>query len=172
LRNVERAARYAVLTPDAVLLLKIDDAVRVLDDGAVGRARAQAPRVLAVHALVLAHQPHQRTPVRLMLVKLDQVPVVPCRVRHRLVRVVERRLLEGHVVPLDARDLARLAADARRDVDVLADLVLALDARARHAARVAGDRLDLKGAGRHAQAPSSMAFSIFTRKPLNSGVYA
>src|SRR5207237_1045943 len=57
--NVERAARYAVLAADAVLLLEIDDAVRVLDDGAVGGTRTQASGVFAVHALVLAHQPLQ-----------------------------------------------------------------------------------------------------------------
>src|SRR5262249_7480160 len=77
LRNVERAARHAVLAADAVLLLAVDDAGRVLDDGAVRRTGAQAPGILAVHALVLAHQPHQRSVVALMLVKLDQVPVVP-----------------------------------------------------------------------------------------------
>src|SRR5207247_1471079 len=59
LRDVERTPRDAVLAADAVLLLEVDDAVRVLDDGAVGRACAQAAGILAVHALVLAHQPHQ-----------------------------------------------------------------------------------------------------------------
>src|SRR5438067_8144802 len=42
LRDIERATRDAVLTPDAVLLLKIDDAVRVLHDSPVGRTGAQA----------------------------------------------------------------------------------------------------------------------------------
>src|SRR2546422_7942196 len=149
LRNIERAAGHAVLTADAVLLLKVDDAVRVLDDGAVGGTRAQTSRILAVHALVLAHQPLQRAIVVLMFVEFDQVPVVPRRRRHRLVRVVERRLLERHVVPLDARDLARLAPDARRHVDVLAHLFFALDAAARHAAGMSGDSFDLKNAGRH-----------------------
>src|SRR5476651_762416 len=45
LRDVERTSRHAVLAPDAVLLLEVDDAVRVLDDGAVGRARAEAPGI-------------------------------------------------------------------------------------------------------------------------------
>src|SRR5262245_7156375 len=134
LRDVERAPRHAVLATDAVVLLKVDDAVRVLHDGAIGGTRAQAPRILAVHALVLAHQPHEPAVAALVLVELDQVPVIPRRRRHGLVRVVERRLLERHVVPLDARDLAGLAADARRHVDVLADVLFALDAASRHAA--------------------------------------
>ena len=71
---------------------------------------------------------------RAVFVELDQVPVVPCRRRHRLVRVVERRLAERHVVPLDTCDLARFAPDARRHVDVLADLFLALHSAARGAA--------------------------------------
>src|ERR1044071_7074870 len=60
-RNVERTARHAVLAADAVLLLEVDDAVGVLDDGAVGRAGAEAARILAVHALILAHQPAERS---------------------------------------------------------------------------------------------------------------
>ena len=102
-----------------------------------------------------------------MLVELDQVPVVPRRRRHRLVRVVERRLLERHVVPLDARNLARLAADAGSDVDVFADLFRTLNTGTGNGARMAGNRLDLKCARWH-----DYAFSIFTRNPLNSGVYA
>src|SRR5262249_1044125 len=116
LRDIERTARHAVLTPDAILLLEIDDAVRVLDDGAVGRTRAETAGILAVHALVFAHEPLQRAVVVLVFVELDQVPVVPRRGRHRLIRVVERGLLERHVVPLDTRDLACLAANARRHV--------------------------------------------------------
>ena len=131
LRDVERAARDAVLTADAVLLVEVDDAVRVLDDGAVGRARAEAARVLAVHALVLAHEPHQRAVVALVLVELDQVPVVPRRRGHRLVGVVEGGLAERQVVPLDAGDLARLAADAGRHVDVLGRLPLPAARRGR-----------------------------------------
>src|SRR6185312_13526055 len=52
LRDVERAARDAVLAADAVLLLEVDDPVRVLNDRAVGGTRAQTPRIFAVHALV------------------------------------------------------------------------------------------------------------------------
>src|SRR5437868_2528014 len=58
-RNVERAARYAILAADAVLLLKIDDAVGVLNNRPIRRTGAQASWVCAVHALILAHQPHQ-----------------------------------------------------------------------------------------------------------------
>ena len=131
-RDVKRTPGHTVLTSDAVLLIEIDDAVGVLDDRAVRGARAQATRILAVHALVLAHRPHQRPVVFRVLVELDQVPVVPRRRRHRLVRVVERRLGERHVVPFDARDLARLAADARGGVDVLAHLLFTVRAGARH----------------------------------------
>src|SRR5207247_11399773 len=105
---------------------------------------AQAARIFAAHALVLAHEPLERSVLALVLVELDQIPEIPRRRRHRLIGVVECRLLERHVVPLDARDLAGLAADTRRDIDVLADFFLALNAGARHAAGMAGDLFALK----------------------------
>src|SRR5260370_5813276 len=51
-RDVERAAGDAVPTADAVLFVKVDDAVRVLHDRARRRAGLQAPRVGALHAAV------------------------------------------------------------------------------------------------------------------------
>src|SRR6185436_20192017 len=45
LRNVERAPGDAVAAADARVLLEIDDAVGVLDDGAVGRTGDQAARL-------------------------------------------------------------------------------------------------------------------------------
>src|SRR3954469_16249655 len=131
-RNIERASGYTVLTADAVFLVEVDDPVGVLDDRPLRGTGAEAARILAVHALVLAHRPHQRAVVARMLVELDQVPVVPRRRRHRLIRVVERRLAERHVVPFDTRDLAGFAADTRGRVDVLAHLLFAVHTRARH----------------------------------------
>src|SRR4029079_16749865 len=102
-----------------------------------------------------------------VLVELDQVPVVPRSRRPGLVGVVELRLLERHVVPLAACDFARLAADAGGDVDVLADVLFALDAAPGNRPGVGRYRSDLEGSGRHRYARSS-----FTRKALHSGVYA
>src|SRR5262249_25613557 len=131
------------------------------------RTRAQASRIGAVHALILAHQPSERAVGELVLVEADQIVVVPLRIRHGLIRVVEGGLAERVGVPFDASHLARLAADAGRDVDQLADAFgfFALRALARGRARMAGDRFDLECPGAHAR-------SSFTRKPLNSGVYA
>ena len=56
LRNIKRASANAIAATDAILLLKIDDAVGVLNDCAVGRARCQAARICAVHALIFSHQ--------------------------------------------------------------------------------------------------------------------
>src|SRR5260221_7034515 len=58
LGNIEWTAGDAISAADAFLLLKIHDAVRILHDGAVGRARLQTSRLRAVLALSLAHQPH------------------------------------------------------------------------------------------------------------------
>src|SRR5258705_13594775 len=55
LRDIEGAARNTVTAANAVILLEIDDAVLILNNDAIGRTRAQTSRILAVHALVLAH---------------------------------------------------------------------------------------------------------------------
>ena len=98
-----------------------------------------------MHALVFAHQPHQRAVgVRLVLVELDQIPVIPRGGWHRLVGIVESGLAERIFVPLDTGDLAGFAADASSDVDQLANLELTLHAVAGNGPDVAGDCLNLK----------------------------
>src|SRR6185369_12600723 len=88
LGNIERTTRDTVAAADTVLLLKIDDAIFVFDDGAVGRTRAETTGIFAVHALIFAHQPHQIA-VALVFDKLDQIPVVPLGRRHCLIGVIE-----------------------------------------------------------------------------------
>ena len=154
-RDVERAAGDAVAAADTLLLLEIDDAVGVLDDGAVGRAGDQAARLLAVHALVLAHQQHQvaAVAVRLVLVELDQVPEVIGRLGHGLITVLERGVAEREVVPLQAGDLAGLAADAGRGVDQLGDLRLSFHADAGDGARMGRDPADFQVRLAHGSPP-------------------
>jgi hypothetical protein len=113
-----------------------------LDDGTIGRTRRQTTRLGAVHALVFAHQPHKRAVFPLVLVKQDQVPVIPTRLRHGLVGVAENGLAEGQVVPFHAGHLAGFAADAGGGVDEFRDGVFALSVFARHAAGVPGDFLN------------------------------
>jgi len=164
--DVKGTTRNAVTTTDAVLLLKIDDAIFEFDDCAVSRARTQATRIFAVHALVFAQQPHEVAIVLLVFYKFDQVVVVPLGRRHRLVGVIESRLAKWMIVPFNAGDLTGLTADARGHVDVFADLFFTASACAGHRSGMRRDFLNLKRAWiRHDQ-----AFSIFTRKPLNSGV--
>ena len=126
LRNVVGASGNAKLAANTIFLLEVDDAVGVLNDGAVSRAGAQATGIGAVHALVFAHQPLNRAIPVLVLVELDQIPEIPARLRHRLVGVVECRRAKRHVVPLDARHLAGFAADAGCRIDQFADFVVAL----------------------------------------------
>src|SRR5205823_519494 len=122
LGHVERTAGHAIAAADALVLIEIDDAVRVLDDGAGRGARAQATRIDAVHALILGHEPH-RLPVLFGLVELDQVPEAVRQIGKGLVgpgKVTDGELL---VVPFLAGHLARLAADTGRSVDQLGDRV-------------------------------------------------
>src|SRR5208282_3208600 len=117
----EGATGDAVAATDAVGLLEVHDAVGVLDDGAVGRAGSEAAGVGAVHALIFAHEPLQGTVFAFVFVEEDQVPVVPARLRHGLVGVVEDGVAEGQVVPLHAGDFASFAADASGGVDEFGD---------------------------------------------------
>ena len=120
LGNVEGASGHAVPAADALVLLKVDNAVGVLHDGPGRGARGEAPGLGAVHALVLAHQPVERA-VLLVLPELDQVPEVRRHVGQRLVRPHLHRGFRRQIVPLLTGDLAGLAADARRRVDELRD---------------------------------------------------
>ena len=121
-RDVERAAGLAVAAADAVLLLEVDDAVRVLHDRAGRRARPQAARVGAVHAAVLHDEPLQALARELLLVEPHHRPGAVGEVDGVVVAAVVHADVVAHVVPLHARDLAGLAADALRDVDELRDL--------------------------------------------------
>ncbi len=166
-RNIKWAAGDAISAADAMLLLEIDDAVRVLDDRAIGRARGEAAGLGAVHALVLAHEPHQGAVFALVLVEEDQVPIVPTGLGHRLVGIIEDGFAKGQVVPLHARHFARLASDACRGVNEFADCKFALGALAGNGPRVTRNFLDAQCFLAHG---ILYAFSSFTRKPLNSGV--
>src|ERR1700735_3336309 len=66
-----------------------------------------------------------------MFIKLDQVPVIPRRLRHCLVGVVESGLAEGVAVPFEAGYFTRFAADACRGVHEFANLKLAVQPSAR-----------------------------------------
>src|SRR5215472_11469651 len=135
-RDIERTAGDAIAAADAIILLKINDAIDVLHDGAIRRTRDQASRLLTVHALIFTHQELQGAVLALVLVELDQVPIVPLRFRHRLIGIVEDRLAEGQAVPFQACNLAGFAADAGCGVNQFANFKLAPDAGARDGAGV------------------------------------
>ena len=142
LRNVKRASGDAIAAADAIGLLEIDDAVGVLDDGAVRGTSRQAAGLGAVHALVLAHEPHQRAVFAFVLVEEDQVPVIPARLRHRLVGVTEDGFAERQVVPFHAGHFAGFAADAGGGVDEFADGVFTLGVFSGHASGMPGNFLN------------------------------
>jgi len=113
-----------------------------LHDRAIGGTSLEATRIGAVHALIFAHQQRDAAICALVLVELDQVPVIPRRLRHGLVAVVEHRIGERITVPLEARNFTSFAADARGGVDQLANLVVALHVLAGSGASVAGNLSD------------------------------
>src|SRR5207237_4030938 len=73
--HVEGTAGLAVLAADALIRVDVDDAVGVLDDRARRGACGETSRLVAMHALVLAHQPDDAS-VEVALVESDQVPVL------------------------------------------------------------------------------------------------
>jgi hypothetical protein len=117
--DAERARRDAV--PAAVADVRLeDDRVELGPDQRAGRARVEAAGVRAVLAHVGHEDPRGRR--RLLVGQQLDEPDVPPRRRAELVGEVVGRarlelgLLGGQVVPLLARDLARLAPDAHRRV--------------------------------------------------------
>ena len=139
LGDIERASADAIAATDAVVLLEVDDTVGVLHDGAIGGTGGQTARLGAMHALVFAHQQHHGAVGAHVLVELDQVPIVPGRLRHGLITVLKDRFAEAITVPFEASHFAGLAADAGGGIHQLADLLLALDARAGRGAGVTGN---------------------------------
>src|SRR5258705_431338 len=107
-----------------------------------------------------------------MLGEFDQVPIVPLSRGHRLIGVIESGFSEGIIVPLHTGYFTGFAANACRHIDIFADLESALRALAGDWSRVGRDLLNLHCSLIHGSSPLSQAFSIFTRKPLYSGVYA
>src|SRR5690606_14165401 len=95
----------------------------VFHDGAGARAGREAARLVAVHAAVLANQPFQLAGLVLVPGKTHQGPGRGREVRRAGVGAVVLAHLVTQVVPLRARHLAGLAADALGDVDEFGDFV-------------------------------------------------
>lgn len=76
--------------------------------------------------------------------EFDEVPVVPISGLHCLVRIIKRRFSKRMIVPFNTRDLASLAADARRHIDILTDFFLPTSSPPWNWPRMGRDFLDLK----------------------------
>src|SRR4029077_3798818 len=142
--NIEWASGNAVLTADAVLLVEVDDTIRILHDGAVGRTGTETAGVGTVHALVFAHEQTDAAVGVLVLVEPDQVPIIPCRLWHGLVAVVENSFGEGITIPLETGNFTGFAANAGSHIDQLANVVVARGAMAGHGSGVSRDGLDFQ----------------------------
>src|SRR5262249_39499143 len=111
--DVERTSLHTIAAADAVLLVEVDDAVRVLHDGTRRRTGFETARIGAVHAAVLADQPLQ-----VLCFRIDPFREAHDRQagRREIERVVVDAVIDAHllaqIVPLEAGDLARFAADA------------------------------------------------------------
>src|SRR5215470_3090505 len=171
-RDVERAARHAVLTADTILLLEVHDAIGVLYDRPRRRARLQTAGFRAMLALIFRHQPAQalaaiRVPFD-VLVEANQVPEVRGQIGLCLIcaeldlRRFNRLIDPQQIVPFLTGDLARLAPDAGRGIDELGDPRRIAHACGRRSA--GGDAFEFHVA-RHIY-----TFSRLTRNALYSGV--
>jgi hypothetical protein len=141
--NIEWTTGNAITAANAVILLKVDDAVFIFDDGSICRTCTEATGIFAVHALILPHKPHQIA-IALILNELDQIVIIPLGGGHRLVRIVEGGFSKRMIIPFDAGDFASFATDAGRDVDIFTDLFFASRTGARHRTGMRRDLLNLK----------------------------
>src|SRR5207302_7986905 len=108
----EGAGADAVAAAVADVLLNEDGVVRGADDRP-GRADVHAARLVAVLADVGHHQPRRAALRRRRLAELDVPPVHGVELSGVVEAVAEEvRGIAGELIPLLARDLARLAADA------------------------------------------------------------
>src|SRR5256885_1228741 len=138
--NIKRATGNTVTATNAVLLVKVHDAVAVLHDRARRGASLETAGVGAVHAAVLADQPFELVLLHLHLRETHHGPGLISEVERVVVDAVIGTNLIAQVVPLHARHLAGLAADALGDVYELRDLLrLAHPRRRRGGGRPACD---------------------------------
>ena len=160
--NIKRTPGHAVLTPDAIILIEVDDPIRVLHDGAGCRTRKQTTRVLAVKTGVLLDHP-QEVSLDFHLVEPHQQPRVRAQVLVTLKAAEVRGRLDLQVVPLLAGHLTALAANAFRDVN---ELGILRRVRPQRVHRDEGAR-----SGGHATDGEVIAHacSRLTKKLLNSG---
>ena len=119
-RDVERTTCDAITAADTVLFVEIDDAVRILDDGARRGAGGKAARIGAVQATVLADQPFEAI-VRLLLVEAHHGPRFVTEVARAVELPVVRADLVAQVVPFHARGFTGFTPDTFGDVDQLGD---------------------------------------------------
>src|SRR5580700_3818567 len=126
-----------------------------------------------MHAAILADQPFEVAPIVVPFGETHQRPGIGIEVERVVVGSLEMADLATQVVPLHAGGLARLAADAARDVDEFRDFLLVpadrgrRDRRSRYADVVL--RLQI-GHGSTLHATGAATFSTLTRNALNSGV--
>src|SRR5580698_1891720 len=104
-----------------------------------------------------------------MLVELDQVPVIPCRLRHRLVSVIKRGFGKGVTIPFQAGYFTCFATNTRRRIYQFTDLEFPVQTCTRDNADMTGDSNKFCCRLAHS---CPYAFSTFTKKPLDSGVCA
>src|SRR5215470_3280557 len=118
--DVVRAGRDAVAAAVAHAGLDVDG-VELGPDDRVRRAHFHAARLRAVLADVAHHVPGHAALGGAALVELDVTPVLLVELPRVVVAVAELGRVPGKLVPLLARDLAGLAADAERRVGEEAD---------------------------------------------------
>src|SRR5256885_7265826 len=138
--NIKGAPGNTVAAADAVLLVKVHDAVAVLHDRTRRGARLETAWISAVHAAILADQPFELALLHLHFRETHHGPGLIGEVERVVVDAVIGADLIAQVVPLHASHLAGLAADALRDVDELRGLLrLAHPRRRRGSGRTGRD---------------------------------
>ena len=114
--NIEGAAGNAVLATNALVLIKVNNSVLILNNGARRRTGVQTTWFLAVKAGILLNEPLYLS-IDLNFVKAHQEP---CVRRQILVTLITPKVGGGlhlEIVPLFTRNLTALAADTTRNIN-------------------------------------------------------
>ena len=114
--NIEGAAGNAVLATNALVLIKVNNSVLILNNGVRRRTGVQTTWLLAVKARILLNEPLYLS-IDLNFVKAHQEPCVRRQILVTLITPKVGGRLHLEIVPLFTRNLTALAADTTRNIN-------------------------------------------------------
>src|SRR5450830_174771 len=167
-RHIKWATTDAVTATDAILFLKIDNTVGVLHNRTRCRTGLEATWVFTVHTTIFTNQPFQIAVRIFVFRKTHHCPRVFGHVSRIVIRAVVFTNFVTQIIPFHTRCLACLTADTLGGIYELRYRARDGFTDRRWLHRGGGHTFNIKRLKWHG---FSYAFSTFTKKDLNSGVW-